>query len=153
MSRMQFKASAWVVAALIAGLPAWPQAIDTNVRFATVDVYMETAEPLAAWQFELRESTGRMLVVGVENGESPAYAGAPYYDLEAVSEGRADRIIVADFTLSPAAELPTGRARVARVHVQLSGSADPDYELRLVAAGGAGGEPIQATIDFETDAN
>ena len=150
MNRLQIRFSAWVVAALAAGLPAWPQEVETEVRFATVDIYLQTAEPLAAWQFELRESAGRMLVVGVENGQSPAFAGAPYYDLEAVSEGRADRIIVADYSLGPAADLPTGRARVARVHVQLRGSADPDYELRLVAAGGAGGEPIQATIEFET---
>ena len=153
MNRLRIKLSAWVVAALFAGLPAWPQAVDTDVRFATVDIYMETAEPLAAWQFELRETAGRMLVVGVENGESPAFAGAPYFDLAAVSEGRADRIVVADYSLNPAAELPVGRGRIARVHVQLSGSAGPDYELRLVAAGGARGEPIQASIEIETDPN
>ena len=153
MNPLPLKMSAWgavLAMTVLASLSAWPQAIDNSVRFATLDIYLETAEPLAAWQFELRESAGQMLVVGVENGESPAFAGTPYYDIEAVSEGRADRIVVADFTLGPAAELPTGRGRVARIHVQLSGSADPDYELRLVAAGGADGESIQASIEFET---
>lgn len=131
-------------------LSAWPQAADTDVRFAALEIFVDTTEPLAAWQFELRESSGRMRVVGVENGESTAFADAPFYDLEAVSEGAADRIIVADYSLSSAGELPTGRSRIATIHVQLQGTIAPDYVLNLVAAGGASGEPIQASIDFDT---
>ncbi len=138
------------VAVLVAALSAWPQAADTDVRFAALDIFVESTEPLAAWQFELRESAGRMRVVGVENGESTAFGDAPYYDLEAVSGGTADRIIVADYSLNAAAELPTGRSRIATIHVQLEGTTAPDYVLNLVAAGGASGEPIQASIDFDT---
>ncbi len=138
------------VAVLVGAFSAWPQAADTDVRFAALEIFVETAEPLAAWQFELSESAGRMRVVGVENGENTAFGDAPYYDLEAVSSGRADRIIVADYSLNSAGELPTGRNRIATIHVQLEGTTAPDYVLNLVAAGGASGEPIQASIDFDT---
>ena len=133
-----------------ATLPVLPQSDGNSFRFAAVDIYLDAGEPLAAWQFELRESSGRMRVVGVENGDSAAFRDAPYYDPAAVTEGTADRIIVADYSMNPVAELPTGRSRVATVHIQLEGSSEPDFELSLMAAGGADGEPIQASIGFET---
>lgn len=133
-----------------AGWSAFSQSVGNGTRFTVLDIFLETAEPLAAWQFELREASGTMRVVGVENGDSDAFREAPYYDLAAVSEGAADRIVVADYSLRPAAELPTGRSRVATVHVQLEGTADPEYVLNLMAAGGTNGEPIQASIDFNT---
>ena len=132
-----------------AALPGWSSAEETKVRFAALDVHLESAEPVAAWQFELSESGGRMRVVGVENGDSPAFARAPYYDRKAVSDGRADRIIVADFTLRPGSELPVGRVRIATVHVRLVGPGGPDYVLKLVTAGNAEGEPVPATIHLD----
>jgi hypothetical protein len=121
-------------------------------RFAVVDVYLDTTVPLAAWQFELHERNGEMQVVGVENGDSRAYPEAPYYDRAAVDRGAADRIIVASYSLRPAADLPVGRARVATVHVRLTGSVAPDYQLQLVAAGAADGRPIHAKITLDTRA-
>lgn len=137
------------IAALAAsfGLLAQQQAA---ARFAVVDVYVDSTAPLAAWQFELRERHGEMQVVGVENGDSRAYTQAPYYDRAVVDRGAADRIIVASFSLRPAAELPVGRARVATVHVRLTGSAAPDFQLQLVAAGAADGRPIDAKITLDT---
>jgi hypothetical protein len=119
-------------------------------RFATVDVYIDSAEPLAAWQFELGERRGSMQVVGIEGGANASFGDPPYYDRAAVERAAADRIIVADFSLSPPASLPVGRTRVATVHVRLAGSAAPDYDLRLVAAGAADGRPIDAKISFDT---
>ena len=141
----------WLLGACLFGaaLAGWSQAVQTGSRFTTLDIYLETTAPLAAWQFELRESAGRMRVVGVENGDSAAFGEAPYYDLAAVSGGAADRIVVADYSMRPAAELPTGRSRVATIHIQLEGAAEPDYVLSLMAAGGADGGPIQAAIDFD----
>ena len=133
-----------------AGWSAFSQSVGTGTRFTVLEIYLETAEPLAAWQFELREASGTMRVVGVENGDSDAFGEAPYYDLAAVSAGAADRIVVADYSLRPATELPTGRSRVATVHVRLEGAADPEYVLNLMVAGGTDGEPIQASIDFNT---
>lgn len=133
-----------------AALPVLPQSLVTDTRFATLDIYIESNEPLAAWQFELREASGRMRVVGVENGETAAFGEAPYYDLSAVSLGTADRIVVADYSTRQEVELPTGRNRLATIHMQIEGNADPVYVLNLMVAGGADGEPIQAFIDFDT---
>ena len=116
------------------------------VQFQSLDIIIDSPEPLAAWQFELTDRNGSMLIVGVENGDSAAFANAPYFDLDAVQSGRADRIIVADFNAQPSAALPTGATRIATVHVRLDAFSDPDYELRLVAAGNAAGEPIDAAI-------
>ena len=131
-------------------LPAYGQQDEgvPSVRFATLDVFLESETPLAAWQFELGERNGLMTVVGVENGASPAFSPAPYYDLEAVQQDRADRVIVADFSLQPVANLPVGRTRIATIHVRLAGPHDPDYQLRLIAAGDAAGRPIDAAISW-----
>ena len=145
----------WAAVVLFAGLltAACPLSLPVDgggARFEAVAIYLQSDEPVAAWQFELGESSGQMRVVGIENGDSAAFEGAPYYDLEAVSGGEADRIIVADYSLRPADELPTGRHRVATVHVQLQGFAEPEYNLSLMAAGGADGQPIQASVGFDT---
>lgn len=116
------------------------------VRFASLDVIIESPEPLAAWQFELSDRSGSMLVVGVENGDSAAFSDAPYFDLDAVAQGRAERIIVADFNAALDAALPSGATRIATVHVRYDAQTDPEYVLRLVAAGNAAGEPIEAAI-------
>ena len=55
----------------------------------------------------------------------------------------------ASFSLSDAERLPRGRVRIARVHVRTTGAAEPDYDLRLVAAGAADGQPIAAELSFE----
>jgi hypothetical protein len=136
-------------AALVAAWELRAQQLSAT-RFTVVDVYVESVEPLAAWQFELTERAGRMQVVGIEGGESASFAEPPFYDRDAVEQGAADRIIVADFSLNGADELPSGRTRVARVHVRLSGEGQPDYELRLVAAGSTNGRSIDAEVSLDT---
>lgn len=119
---------------LVLWVAAWPgfsHAYGTKARFAALDIYLEADELVAAWAFELSEAGGRMDVVGVENGDSPAFARAPYYDRTAV----AGRVIVRDFTRNRD-EITVGRVRIATVHVRLTGDSDPDYVLRLVAATG-----------------
>jgi hypothetical protein len=130
-----------------ASLPVFAQQHE-SVHFAAFDVFLETHTPLAAWQFELAERNGQMTVVGVENGESAAFGRAPYYDLAAVQQDRADRVVVADFSLQPAASLPVGRTRIATIHVRWTGAREPDYQLRLLAAGDAAGRPIDAAISM-----
>jgi len=145
-----FAAKSVLALSLVLGafVPAFGQQNEAvpAVRFAALDVVLESGTPVAAWQFELAERNGLMTVVGVENGESPAFAPAPYYDLEAVRENRADRVIVADFSLQPAASLPVGKTRIATIHVRLAGDREPDYQLRLLAVSDAAGRPINATI-------
>jgi hypothetical protein len=123
-----------------------------DVTFTALDVYVESEQPLAAWQFELQDRNGVMQVVGVENGESRAFDRAPYYDREAVNLGRADRIIVADYTLADEDELPTGRVRVATLHLMLTGTQTPVYQVSLIAAARPDGRRLDATISVETTA-
>lgn len=120
-----------------------------DIRFAAVDVYLDSAEPVAAWQFELSDRTDGMKIVGVEQGDSPAYARAPYYDREAVRLGEADRIIVADYSLADVAELPSGRVRVATVHLMLNSDDDADFELFLVTATTYDGVVTDARISLD----
>jgi hypothetical protein len=130
---------------------AQPELDAAAVRFAAVDIYVDSTGPLAAWQFELTEATGAMAVVGVENGDSRAFPDAPHFDRAAVEQGRADRIIVADYSLASADQLPRGRTRVATVHVQLTGGRAPDFQLRLIAAGDPSGRPIAAEAVLELE--
>ena len=113
-------------------------------RFVPVEIHLDSQQPVAAWQFELRDRNGAMKVVGIERGGIPAFPDAPYYDREAVAEGDADRIIVADFTLADESRLPRGRMRVATLHLMLEG--DADFELHLVTATTSDGRAIDASI-------
>lgn len=111
------------------------------VRFEAVDVHIEAgAETLAAYQFEFSAETGDIKIVGIEGGEHPAFANPPYYDPAALSK---DRIIIAAFSTSK--ELPRGRTRVARVHLQITGDAEPEYVVKVTAAATSTGEEIAAT--------
>jgi hypothetical protein len=122
---------------------------DDRSRFAAVNIYLDSAEPVAAWQFELSSRNGLMKIVGVENGESAAFEGAPYYDREAVQLGTADRIIVADFSLADANLLPSGRIRITTLHLIL-GRDDTAFDLDLVTAVTHDGRTIDASISLES---
>ena len=113
-------------------------------RFVPVEIYLESPEPVAAWQFELADRARAMQVVGVEGGGHEAFPRAPYYDREALDRGDASRIVVADYSLAGESALPRGRVHLATLHLMLEG--DPDFALRLVTATTSGGKPIAASI-------
>ena len=120
-------------------------------RFAALPIVIDPqGQPLAAWQFELRARHGEMKIVGVENGDPPAFAAAPWFDRDAVERGRADRIIVAHLSKRPADQLPQGPTRVATVHVMIERDAGIEFDLTLVAAGNPAGERIDADIQIAT---
>lgn len=121
-------------------------------RFVPVEVYLESPEPVAAWQFEFADRAGAMKVVGIERGGHDAFPRAPYYDRDALARGTAPRIVVADYSLGIESALPRGRFRLATLHLMLEG--DPDFALRLVTATTPGGVPIAASIALgESPAN
>ena len=120
-------------------------------RFLPLDVHLDTPVPVAAWQFELKDANGAMTVVGVENGGHPAYSRAPYYDREALAQGGAPRIVVADYSLAEADRLPSGRVRLATLHLMLDGN--PDFDLRLIAAAGPDGGALDASISLAARTN
>ena len=142
-SRSPFS-SAWL--ALIVAALATAAAADPNAapRFAPVEVYLESPEPVAAWQFEFADRAGAMKVVGIERGGHDAFPRAPYYDRDALDRGTARRIVVADYSLAIESALPRGRVRLATLHLLLEG--DPDFALRLVTATTPDGLPIDAAI-------
>jgi len=142
------KALAALCALAALSLAAQPEA----GQFAIVDVFVASTEPVAAWQIELRERRGAMQVVGIERGDDPTFRDPPFFDRVVLERGVTERLVLASFSLSDAAQLPRGRVRVARVHVRTTGAATADYELRLVAVGAADGRPIDAELSFETQA-
>jgi hypothetical protein len=117
-----------------------------GVRFEAIDIFVDSgAMPLAAYQVEVRAVAGDVKLVGVEGGDHAAYKDPPRYDPKALHDGQfKERIIVAAF--STGAELPSGRVRVARLHVQVSGAEGPEYVVKLMAAGAADGHRIDAIV-------
>ena len=125
-------------------------AAQDNSRFISVDIYIDSPEPFAAWQFELADAgTSGMVVVGVENGASGAFDRAPYYDRQAVQTGTADRVMVAAYSLADVGDLPSGRVRIATLHLMVTGADEPRLDLRLVTAVTADGGDADAAISFE----
>ncbi len=155
-----------IVAPLLAGVPARTAKRPTEgrVRFAPVHIYLDSGDkPLAAYQFELvcsvpvrayspgednasrRHYERQIKIVGVEGGAHPAFREAPYYDPAALMH---DRIIIAAFNTGP--DLPHGRTRIATIHLQILGDAEPQYDLKLVVAANAEGESLPAKLTLET---
>jgi hypothetical protein len=124
-----------------ASKPARPR-----VRFAPVHVYLDPGgKPVAAYQFELKATTGQIKIVGVEGGAHPAFKDAPYYDPAALMN---DRIIVAAFNTG--ADLPKTRTRIATIHLEILGDAEPQYQLELITAADADGRQLAAELASET---
>ena len=112
------------------------------VRFAAVDVFVDSgATPLAAWQIEFFAAKGSVEIVGIEGGAHPAFHDPPYYDPRVLKR---DRAVLAAFTTGK--DLPTGRTRVARVHVMITGDVEPAYKANLRVAASPDGTEIHATV-------
>ena len=121
--------------------------IRPKVRFAPLHIYLDSGSwPLAAYQFELKATAGKIKIVGVESGQHKAFKEAPYYDPAALAN---DRIIIAAFNTGR--ELPKGRTRIATIHLQITGDIEPEYELNLTVAADADGKEIPAHIDLKRE--
>ena len=128
-----------LLAVLTATAPVGP-APDAQlaVRFAAVDVMLDTADvPLAAYQVEVTATAGDVTLAGIEGGEHAAFREPPYYDPKALGQ---NRIILGAFNTG--SDLPTGRTRVARLMVRVTGDAAPTYEATVQAAAAPDGKPI-----------
>ncbi len=118
---------------------------EPSVRFAPLHIYLDSGDrSLAAYQFELKATAGQIEIVGVEGGKHEAFSEAPYYDPAALAQ---DRIIIAAFNTGR--DLPAGRTRIATIHLQITGEAEPQYVLNLTVAGDADGEKISARLTCE----
>ncbi|MEM7394205.1 MAG: hypothetical protein AAF492_17845, partial [Verrucomicrobiota bacterium] len=115
------------------------------VEFMPYDVLIDTGEQsLTAWQIELRYDRKQVAIVGLEGGDLPT-GRPPHYDSRGLQAGR---IIIADFTTEKG-DLPEGRFRLARLHLQVTGDLVPEFDLKLLAAAQPGGERIPATLSIE----
>jgi hypothetical protein len=130
--------------AAAAGLCAQQAAPEEGrTRFCAVDIFIDSkATPLAAYQLQFEVTNHVAKIVGIEGGEHPAFAKPPFYDPKAMQQ---ERVILAAF--STERNLPTGRTRVATIHLQVQGTEKPQYELRLQVAADENGKHIFAQIE------
>ena len=114
--------------------------------FGFVDLFVATAQPLAAWQIELQAPAGTIQLVGVEGGDG-VFAEPAFYDPAALQH---ERVIVAAFSTANPGALPQGKVHVARLHVRLEHGTHPEYAVTLGATATVGGARIAAQVSHET---
>ena len=144
-----------IIAGLLLVNMGWAQKgemplVDANpaIRFDAIDLYIDTGDdPLAAYQLDLSAAVGDVKIVGLEGGEHPAFSAPPYYDPAAM---QGDRVIIADFSTAAAHTLPTGKTRIATIHVQIIGDIEPKYSVELQVSATSDGKGIPAEFTLET---
>lgn len=115
-------------------------------NFVPVDVYVDSgAEQIVAYQLELTYDRGKVQVLSLEGGDPEAFGDAPHYDPAGMRGGR---IVIAAFTTDDAGA-PSGRHRLARLHLRLAPGASADIEARVVIAARPGGEPIPVEVELK----
>jgi len=133
-----------LICALAAPLFAQQPAEESPVRFRAVDIYIDSANtPLAAYQLEFSVTNTMAKIVGIEGGAHPAFHEPPFYDPKAIQQ---ERVIIAAFNTDKPENLPTGKTRVAIIHLEIIGAEKPAYELRLQTAGDSAGNKIKVTV-------
>ena len=137
-----------VLGLLLMAFSASAQQPTTNdVHFLAVDIYVDSkSKPLAAYQLELTVTNGNAKIVGIEGGEHAAFREAPYFDPKAMQQ---ERVIIAAFSTEPVPKLPTGRKRVATIHIQVSGTAKPEFAVKFQVAADAQDKNIPAEAAVE----
>lgn len=116
------------------------------IRFEAIDVFVDSGDQtLAAWQLQLESPAAGVEIVGIEGGEHPAFREPPYYDPRAINH---NRVILAAFNTGPNNDLPSGRSRVARVHVQITGPGARLWHSELTATATSDGTTIPAGISI-----
>jgi hypothetical protein len=123
------------------------QSTTNNVRLLAVDIYVDSkGKPLAAYQLEFAATNGNPKIVGIEGGEHPAFRDPPHYDPKAMQQ---ERVIIAAFSTMPESQLPSGRVRVATIHVQFAGHGNPQLAANVNVIADARGNTVNAVTDFQ----
>ena len=65
---------------------------------------------------------------------------------EEIEDDGLPRVVLAAFTTE--GELPSGRTRVARLHVRVQGTQTVDWNVELTVAGSREGQSIQAAVEL-----
>lgn len=140
-------ARTFIFAGLLLGLIAAGPAASEFSPFGYAEVYIDAGPAgLAAYQVEITAADPAAQIVSIEGGEHPAFNPAPYYDPAARDH---NRIIIAAFSIADV--LPHGRTRVARIHVydDKQSPGKLHYTIRLMAAGDANAQRIDATASIQ----
>jgi len=122
------------------------------IQFTHVDIVVDPhGHTLAAYQLSLVLTTPNAQIVGIEGGDHAAFNAAPYYDPAAMQN---HKIIVAAYSLNAAKDLPVGKTRVARLHIQLPANATPQFTSELTVAATTDGAAIpNATASLQPGEN
>ena len=132
--------------ALAAQLCAQETAVEAAVRFRVVDIFVDSkTAPLAAYQVEFSAANGNAKIVGIEGGDS-VFSDAPFYDPKAMQH---ERVIIAAFSTESAEKLPTGKTRVATIHLQTRSDVELDFVVKLHIAANSIGKKISPLITAE----
>ncbi|HMJ64946.1 MAG TPA: hypothetical protein VK615_06320, partial [Candidatus Binatia bacterium] len=67
------------------------------------------------------------------------------YDPEAMQK---DRVIIAAFNTASADQLPSGRTRIATIHIQMQSGQAPAYIAQVSAAAGTDGKRISVKVNL-----
>ena len=119
---------------------------EPTASFRAVDIFVEPGnQPLAAYQLTFRSTNGSIKIVGIEGGEHSAFAEPPYYDPQAMQK---DHVIIAAFNTASADQLPSGRTRIATIHIQMQSGQAPAYIAQVSAAAGTDGKQISVKVNL-----
>lgn len=111
--------------------------------FRALDITIDSgSEKLGAYQIEIKYSRDLVKITGIEGGENKAFNKAPYYDPRGLSAGRIILAAIADSKT----RTPTGKTRVARLHLMVPSDKAPDLAITPVAAVNSNGKKIKITI-------
>jgi len=139
-----------ILMALTCGrIAAQPTGDAAGVQFRAVDIYVDSKQqPLAAYQleFSVTNAASAAKIVGIEGGETPAYSEPPFYDPQAMQH---ERVVIAAFSTNAVSNLPTGKTRVATIHLQTARAVESEFELKLEAAADSNGNRIPAEPSVE----
>jgi len=113
-------------------------------RFMPLDIYVDSGDtPLAAYQIEIEDTSQVSAIVGIEGGEHHAFKEPPYYDSAAIDN---HHVILASFSLN--SSLPTGKTRVATIHLLVHDRDGPDFILRHCITADPDGRSFTADVIF-----
>jgi hypothetical protein len=111
-------------------------------RFMPLDIYVDSGNyPLAAYQIEIEDTSMVSVIVGIEGGEHHAFREPPYYDSAAIDNYR---VILASFSMN--SRLPTGRTRVATIHLLVHDRDGPGFILRRCITADPNGRSFAADV-------
>ena len=120
-------------------------------EFAVFDIYLDTgAEPLAAYQLKISDERAAVKILSVEGGEHPSFAEPPKFDPKAIQR---DVIKIAAFSLNGRGQHPSGRTRIASLHVEIGPGLTPEWIATVQAAAGPGGAKISTQVTISKREN